>query len=511
MVRSNVFACIAVAIASAIVTACTGNDPLITGAGNGDGGSSGTEGGTTSGSFKLKAPTPVVLGPSESVKIPIEIERINGFIATVKVVVQPVPDGTAAGPLTLEAGATKGELTVVATPTVAQANVTLQIVATAEPALSDSKELPLIIRGKPGDRDVTFGDRDGATLIGAIVPRALARMADDGIAILGEGSDYRVARVLPTGKIDTVFGSKGVTSLASSVGGFYPYLRVAKDGKILAAGRSEDRKKAFIHRLLPSGAYDTDFGTGGIATVSLENGFFGIAVDDLGGVVIGSFPAKFRRLMPDGTPDATFDAKNLSTSAQGWQQLLLRADGTPIALGFKSGSTPSIGLSIVTGTASPFIDHGGSWSTVNVESALIDTKGRFILVGGGTTTNAPSEAFFHRALASGEFDVVFGGPVLETFGPVGESSSFHTVLEEPSGKILCVGQHQKSNTDVRAILVRYDDAGKRDLSFGTEGVVQDTAAPGTFQGGAALQTSLPTVVVARRYEPASTVLLRYWR
>ena len=100
--------------------------------------------------------------------------------------------------------------------------------------------------------------------------------------------------------------------------------------------------------------------------------------------------------------------------------------------------------------------------------------------------------------------------MVETFAS-GDVSEFESVLVEPSGKILAVGQNhvQQTGTD-EVILVRYGDDGTRDTTFGNGGVVVDERAPaGTSSPGGVLDGH-DGVVVARTSD-ALTVLLRYWR
>jgi uncharacterized delta-60 repeat protein len=526
---------IALGSVATLLYACTGEDlAQVTTAPQDDAGSDATtETPAGAPSIKLHEPTALVmLKANETIKVPVEIDRINAFKGPVKLVVQPLPDGVAVPPLTLEGDATKGEITVTTLATAPASVNSVQLVATAEPSLSDTKPFSLVVRGAPGTRDTTFGEKDGATEIAGVTPRAIARTADDGLLIV---SDTNVARVLPTGKIDTAFGKNGIATLKT--GGQQKIIHVLKDGKILVAGRNAGSSSthAVVQRLLPNGAPDTSYGTDGVAQVPFPAQsvyFFGADVDETGRLVMGiptnSGGTIYKRVHENGSTDATY-GQNLGAGAAGWQLLRLRGE-TPIVFGTHYVTSPQPNnypaISVVSSSSSPVIDQTGvSYdNTLTVYSALIDKQGRLVFAGegvwkgSGTPETISGQGFLLRADKDGKPDTNFA-TIYEEVNPgtYQEYTTFKSALEDENGKLLVVAEYLKlSGQTVLArqpILYRYDDKGARDLGFGNKGFVKDTFQNVDFNhvNSGVLQTKLPTVVIAASNDVSSTVLVRYWR
>jgi uncharacterized delta-60 repeat protein len=86
-------------------------------------------------------------------------------------------------------------------------------------------------------------------------------------------SSLLVARFLATGTLDSSFASNGVflDALGSNATGLAAALQT--DGKILVAGRRWNgaTEDGFVVRLLPTGALDTTFGTAGVRSFTLGN------------------------------------------------------------------------------------------------------------------------------------------------------------------------------------------------------------------------------------------------
>lgn len=494
--------------------ACTGDDPALVSSPPTNG-NDGGEGGTN-GAFTLAPPPRVVLTAGETVKIPVAIERTNGFAGAVKIVAQPLPEGLAAVPLTLEGSTTTAELVVTATPTAPQANATIQLVATTDGGASTTKDLRVLVRGKNGARDTTFGDANGAVVIPGGYPRHLRRMNDDGILIV---NGDLLARVSPDGKRDTTFGTDGKATFKAPVPDDVPMIvRIQKDGKIVVAGRTTDRKTAVVHRFTATGVYDTAFGNQGVTSFPLLNDVqyvFGMDVDAEGRVVLGipalgpTENATFTRLTATGTVDTTYPVH--STIAKAWGHVILRADGTPIAFG-GSGAGPTyygVGMSIVTGAAIPTTEiSNSSWAYPDVRSAFVDAKGRFVVVGTGDNADVPSEGFLMRATATGASDDTFAAPLLKVGNDPAAHVSAHSVFEH-AGKLVVVANLAGANDANSAVLARYEENGSSDLTFGKDGVVIEKDALGGFATAAAQQQDLPAIVVGR-FQGNDAVLLRYW-
>jgi uncharacterized delta-60 repeat protein len=85
-----------------------------------------------------------------------------------------------------------------------------------------------------------------------------------------------LARITPTGALDPTFGAGGLATWAQGAG----YLEVRSvaiqsDGRIVAAGFTDDGRKQALARYLPSGQPDPSFGTGGYVTTPIAGSLIG--------------------------------------------------------------------------------------------------------------------------------------------------------------------------------------------------------------------------------------------
>jgi uncharacterized delta-60 repeat protein len=508
--------------------ACTGDDPNLAGTGKND--PDATDGqSVASGSFALHAPGPAILAPNETVKVAVEIDRKDGFTGAVKLIVQPLADGIAVAPLTLSGTETKGELSITANSS-AQPTVTrLQVVATADPALSDTKDLPFVLRGPAGTHETTYGDKDGVTILQDLVPFGYANTSDDGVVIASQSS---VVRVNADGKRDTAFGTGGKTDLKQPADRTVT-LRIAKDGKIYVFTYKEDRTFLAVHRLLANGTYDTAYGTDGVASYPLEKPanqpyVFGSDVDEQGRAVVGLVPGTdgtsvFVRFLADGKQDTDFAAKNLKTTSGSWNDLRVRGETAIVfGAGFNNPQTmhSTFALSLVTSSTPAAIAlPGGEFTAPTVGSVTFDSKGRMLIAGDGANsddgTGQPNGyGVLVRANADGTPDTTLdgSGAVYSDLGSQsGTYAQFSVALEDAPGKILVVGTRVPVSDGVRKqALLRYDDQGRLDPTFGNGGVVLEDVPSANSSKGAYLQ-GIPTFVVLRSYDPGSTMLTRYWR
>ena len=144
-----------------------------------------------------------------------------------------------------------------------------------------------------------------------------------GVAYIGAGRDFALARYNSNGTLDTSFGTGGkvITDFTRDDSTFS--VAVEPDGKILAAGMADvSRGYGFaLVRYNSNGTLDASFGAGGIVTTDfglLDQGFSvayaaSLAVQPDGGIVAagrayfnGGFHSGLARYNSDGTLDANF-------------------------------------------------------------------------------------------------------------------------------------------------------------------------------------------------------------
>ncbi len=137
----------------------------------------------------------------------------------------------------------------------------------------------------------------------------------------GTGAQHLLARVTPTGALDSTFGVGGVVTWVQGPGyGVVGSVAIQRDGGIVAAGFTDNTRSETIARYLPSGQADGSFGTGGHVTTPIDGslpGFDrpGTDVDVLrdgriavaGEMRSGTSHVRLAVVTPSGSPDPAFD------------------------------------------------------------------------------------------------------------------------------------------------------------------------------------------------------------
>ncbi|MEO5559910.1 MAG: hypothetical protein ABIO49_08760 [Dokdonella sp.] len=195
-----------------------------------------------------------------------------------------------------------------------------------------------------GALDTTFGGGTGKVTVtfdsGSSSSTALALQRDGKIIVAGEANvsripfktDFAVLRLLPNGSLDFGFGVAGKATAGFGAYSTYDRARsIALDdqGRILLAGGADilNVRRMGIVRLLTDGALDTTFGDAGhvLATADIVNKAEAnqVIVQHDGTIVLAGqlgdtasatphTDMAVVRLLPDGTPDATFANQGLA-------------------------------------------------------------------------------------------------------------------------------------------------------------------------------------------------------
>ena len=194
--------------------------------------------------------------------------------------------------------------------------------------------------------DVTLLNADGsynAAYRPHLMSRALINDAvvqpDGKILIAGAFSELNdqpalgLARLLPTGAVDTVFTNRsrlsgGPASIANA-----SRVVLQPDGKVLVAGMFDQvngQARPTLARLLPGGGLDNGFVPAVTAPSSGSRPRVALVVQPDGRILVGNLPGNLVRLLPGGTLDASFTAATNS-----WFEMpdpLLLPDGTMLVV-----------------------------------------------------------------------------------------------------------------------------------------------------------------------------------
>lgn len=349
----------------------------------------------------------------------------------------------------------------------------------------------------PGDLDLGFGGGDGLTLERPINTSSGAATIGYRSSILSDGSvvltgtvrqNVYVAKFLPTGALDTSFGTDGVfeRDIASSSYDEPHSINVDGDGNIVVAGRGGS--VGFVLRLTPTGQLDTTFSGDGITTLSdpspspgsMEFRSFAFQTD--GKIVAVSHSIGdllMARYLTNGQLDASFDGDGIVTGlglpfsdeidVQIDTMDRIHVGSSNSGSGYKLARFTSAGAldTAMYGTNGLTNFAGTSGTFVEMD---MDTTGRVVIAGG---TSTGTEVV--RVDQNGLLDINFNTTGIAFFDP--------TLNHEGAGAIETVGSQvyiAGRQENFGGFIARFTDAGLQDATYqnGSAGYVQTTCAPG---------------------------------
>jgi uncharacterized delta-60 repeat protein len=258
------------------------------------------------------------------------------------------------------------------------------------------------------------------------------------------------------GTLDSAFGTTGIVTTA--IGNFDSYayaLAVQSDGKIVAAGRTNNGASAYntnydiaLVRYNTDGTVDKVFGTNGIVTADVLN------YDD---------DARAIGIQSDGKIVVAGSAHNGTTTYF-------------VVARFTSNGT--LDTSFGTGGAT-LIDFGVGAGWNNAYALSIQPDGKIVVAG---EAGDPSKYVFAvaRLNTDGSLDAGFGtgGGVTTAIGSFTDYA--RALVIQGDGKIVVVGTSQNTTSGPDFAVVRYNANGTLDATFGTSGVVTTPIAAGTY-------------------------------
>lgn len=207
------------------------------------------------------------------------------------------------------------------------------------------------------------------------------------------------------------------------------------------------------------------------------------------GDMSGNFDMSVRRLLPDLSPDDTFDTDgsqtvefNLGDASSIAQSVAVQANGSIVIAGYvafnaQQGKSVGVARLLSTGALDPQFGGGAPiYQTYNVEnvalSVRVDQRGRIVYGGySATDTNfGTRKCLVNRLLANGNQDFSFNGNQAQQFYVTVSNTlapcEIVDVVPQPDGTVLGVG----SLADYYFTAVRLTPAGIFDSTFGASGV-----------------------------------------
>jgi uncharacterized delta-60 repeat protein len=355
--------------------------------------------------------------------------------------------------------------------------------------------------GTGGKVITDFGDGyDGA--------RSIAIQPDGKMITVGASESHNafaVARYNVDGSLDTSFGTDGIVFISFLDSAGAGAVTIQNDGKIIVAGGTsvgEDSALA-LARLNIDGSLDMSFGTGGKATTnvgSVDDHIKAITIQPDGKIVaagiiyvgpggMGIFHFDFVVICynADGSPDASFDADGIVTTSLGSEgvggevaSVVIQPDGKIIVGGIYNSLYGNDFVAIrynTNGSLDTGFDSDGVVVT-DFEIAsnsewgghiALQADGRIILAG-----NNSDDGYFLlvRYNNDGSLDTTFGTNGFVVTPANGDvDTGVKDVALQPNGKIILAGYSvfYDGNNDLvtNCVIIRYRNNGSLDTSFGT--------------------------------------------
>jgi len=295
-----------------------------------------------------------------------------------------------------------------------------------------------------------------------------------------------IVRLKSNGELDKTFGTSGVSEIDTE--GLYAALKeinVQPDGKILVSGSF---KGGFgIYRTDDFGVVDLTFGDEGwsLPIICLYDHINDLAVSKSGRIAAAGYSCEFNSrftlalFKPDGSLDPDFNGTGIFTSQfnkafRSFTAVEFQSDKKIVAAGYCNSTSDPFATMIyavrVDSTGNPDAGFGtsGEFSYTagymeQLSDMAIQKDGKILLC-------------FNRILrlnSNGTIDNTFGNNGIVEPIPI-DTINFNCIEIQSDGKIVAAGKIDKyfpGRGDIHIIIVRYDQYGNLDNTFGNNGII----------------------------------------
>lgn len=333
-----------------------------------------------------------------------------------------------------------------------------------------------------------------------------------------------------TGSVQTLVGpmANGASAAAIAI--------QPADQKILVAGvaTSPDGHSSFaVARYLSNGTLDPNFGTGGIAIISIGEdtyGATGIAVQSDGGIVlVGQFYiilsdvaytfGTIMRLTKTGVLDNSFTGGGtFNVAGLGFSKVVLQTNDEIIVGG--TTNTNELGIMRFSSSGVRDMAYGGNGIATFVtnpgdedsfDGMAIGSDGKVVVA--GMFFNGNGGMMVCRLTTGGSADPTFGtkGKMFFSVGDNDEILTGNGVVVQPDGKVLVNGSYQSPNGYYPMLVVRINKNGTLDNSFAGNGKKGIVIGGLCYAGGMRLQSDGKIISVGtagQQSGPFSFVMVR---
>ena len=363
----------------------------------------------------------------------------------------------------------------------------------------------------PGDLDTSFAGngKKAISFGGTDEARAVLVQPNGRIVVAGTGGASRmfcVARLRNNGLLDTTFGSGGKRKI--DFGGEEEQafaVALQPDGKIVVAGDSHVQQVA-VTRLNANGSLDTTFSADGkkLLRWGVVSRATAVIVLPNGKLLLGGFSGpeggniQAARLNANGALDTTFGTGGIATVDLGGTEfayaMARQANGRIVIAGDSDVAGGVVVRLRTTGALDPDFSggHVSIPGAVTLKAVVVQPDRRIVVAG---NTAGQDEMIVARLMPNGTPDGGFGtnGVATIDFGTLADLVG--GAVLQPDGKIVVAGYSQ-SDEDIA--VVRLNEDGSPDATFGTAGKAKVDFGVATFGNAVALQKNGRIVVAGQR-------------
>jgi uncharacterized delta-60 repeat protein len=341
-----------------------------------------------------------------------------------------------------------------------------------------------------GTLDTAFGSGGLATAVvgSSSAAEAVAVQADGKIVAGGFTWDFprtfALTRFNTDGNLDSTFGNGGKVITAVGFNTEIHDIAIQGDGKIVVGGGNGDAGDArnfIVARYEADGRLDSAFGSGGVSYTNFHGRggmAWGLAIQPDGKIVevgdagLESYPFNALgvvRFTSDGTLDPTFGAGGkVTTSFEGGgsgRDIVVQPDGKLVAAGAARTSSGNAGFGLARFNTDGSVDSSfGSNGTVltdfgpaadGIRSVALRPDGKIIVAGDAVTPSFSGEFALAQYNADGSLDTSFGVGGRVTTDFAGASEAANGVAVQADGKVVAGGVVSPSSGLAVLGLARY--------------------------------------------------------
>jgi uncharacterized delta-60 repeat protein len=355
----------------------------------------------------------------------------------------------------------------------------------------------------------------------AVVIQSDGKIVVAGWSSIASNYDFALVRYTINGNLDSTFGTAGkVTTAIGSASEVGNSAAIQSDGKIVVAGSSNDGTSVnfALVRYTINGSLDSTFGNSGKVTTAIGN-FYSVGNSMLiqtdGKVVVAGYynngsniDFALARYTINGSLDSTFGigGKNITdigNSDDYGNSVAIQSDGKIIVAGYTANGS-NIDYALIRYNANGSLDNtfgnGGIITSGigvyddKVKAVAIQSDDKIVVTGVIGTGNGYPLALV-RYNNNGSLDNTFGtgGTVMTYAG--GQESFGYSLAIQTSGKIVVSGVSINVGSNADFVLLRYNTNGTLDNAFGIGGkVITDFGNTNDFGNSVAIQSDGKIVV-----------------